>query len=244
MNIFNSLVKSVSDFFNCYKQVDAQIDTEILISDTLVEQPETSKQDNSPSEHKTVTVDKATNDKVDMKLIMNKHMHKRIDHLNQWLSSFTCNDISEKDYYYILYHVKKNYFVNGVSKKQLTYINIETVLRNIGLCKYSKYSPYLHSKITGIERPEITEEEREEVFRRFWKINNVYDECRPKHRLNFFNYSYVLHKIIQLMGKQDKLILFPLLKSPQKLRQSDEIWRKVCAKLNWVYISSITEFEE
>ena len=45
------------------------------------------------------------------------------------------------------------------------------------------------------------------------------------------------------MGRTDMLHLFPLLKSKAKVKETDQIWEKICDKLNWIYISSILDEE-
>jgi hypothetical protein len=61
----------------------------------------------------------------------------------------------------------------------------------------------------------------------------------PLHRKNFLSYSYVLHKFIQLLGKNEYLKYFPLLKSRDKLHQQEQIWKNICEELNWQFIRSI-----
>ena len=61
----------------------------------------------------------------------------------------------------------------------------------------------------------------------------------PKDRKNFLSYSYVLHKFIQLLGLDEYLVNFPLLKSREKLYQQDKIWKMICQELNWEFIKSI-----
>ena len=260
MNFLNSLVKSASDFFNCYKQVDEQTidDTEILIPET----PSGSKTDKSTlvtsSQTKkdiflkkvkkplVVTVDKNKNDLVDMKLVMNKYTYKRIDHLREHLNVIKIDIIKEipkDELTYIMEHVKKYCFSQCKTEKDVTTLEIKQILKNIGYRKYYVYAQLIHQRITGIPIPQLSDQETEEVVKRFTKISKVYYQCVPEHRKSFLNYSYVIHKILQLMGRHDMLYLFPLLRSRLKMKDYDEIWKKICEKLNWIYISSIIEDE-
>ena len=61
----------------------------------------------------------------------------------------------------------------------------------------------------------------------------------PKDRKNFLSYSYVLHKFVQLLGLDEFLACFPLLKSREKLHQQDQIWKKICEELKWEFIKSL-----
>ena len=73
----------------------------------------------------------------------------------------------------------------------------------------------------------------------FKEIQNPFQKHCPKHRKNFLSYSYVIHKFIQLLGIDEYLIYFPLLKSREKLYQQDKIWKEICNDLDWQYINSI-----
>ena len=61
----------------------------------------------------------------------------------------------------------------------------------------------------------------------------------PIDRKNFLSYNYVLHKFCQLLELDNLLIHFPLLKSREKLREQDKIWKNICKDLKWEYIPSI-----
>lgn len=61
----------------------------------------------------------------------------------------------------------------------------------------------------------------------------------PESRKNFLSYSYVLYKFCELLGEDDFLPCFPLLKSKEKLYQQDVIWKKICNELKWEFISTV-----
>ena len=82
------------------------------------------------------------------------------------------------------------------------------------------------------------------------KLKKNLDICLKKFRHHFKNivlkteriflsYSYVIHKFIQLLGIDEYLEYFPLLKSREKLYQQDKIWKNICLELDWLFIHSI-----
>ena len=73
----------------------------------------------------------------------------------------------------------------------------------------------------------------------FDKIQEPFEKHCPKDRINFLSYSYVLHKFFQLLGFDEFVLNFPLLKSRQKLRIQDEIWKKICAVCGWEFYPSV-----
>ena len=46
-------------------------------------------------------------------------------------------------------------------------------------------------------------------------------------------------KLFQIFGKNEYLMYFPLLKSDEKVKTQDEIWKKVCEDLNWPFYPSV-----
>lgn len=73
----------------------------------------------------------------------------------------------------------------------------------------------------------------------FDKIQEPFEKHCPKERINFLSYSYVLHKFFQLLGFDEYVKCFPLLKSRQKLRIQDETWKKICYDCGWEYYPSV-----
>lgn len=98
---------------------------------------------------------------------------------------------------------------------------------------------YIISKITGKPAPCINRDTEETLKKMFDKIQEPFEKHCPKNRINFLSYSYVLHKFFQLLGFDEYVLSFPLLKSRQKLRIQDEIWKKICADCGWEFYPSI-----
>jgi len=73
----------------------------------------------------------------------------------------------------------------------------------------------------------------------FQEIQTPWQKTKPKNRSNFFSYSYVLHKFCELLGADEYLPLFPLLKSAEKLYQQDLMWKSVCSELGWEFRNSV-----
>jgi hypothetical protein len=73
----------------------------------------------------------------------------------------------------------------------------------------------------------------------FNHIQKPFEKHRPQDRKNFLSYSYVLYKFCELLGEDDYLPCFQLLKSKEKLYKQDQIWKKICQELSWEYIKTI-----
>ena len=83
-------------------------------------------------------------------------------------------------------------------------------------------------------------QELEEYLRIMFKdIQKPFDDNCPTERKNFLSYSYVLYKFCELLGEDEYLQYFPLLKSKEKLYQQDVIWKKICCDLQWEFIPTV-----
>ena len=116
---------------------------------------------------------------------------------------------------------------------------IKEIFKKLKLNEYYEHIPYIKSQITGIPAPSINRETEETFKRMFEQIQEPFEKHRPKTRMNFLSYSYVLHKLCQLLGLNEYVQYFPLLKSRVKLRAQDDMWKKICFELKWVFYPSI-----
>jgi hypothetical protein len=165
--------------------------------------------------------------------------YKRINHFNEWLSQFQAKEstcIPDEVFTSILNELKKIRFTD-LSKLNIKKVKI--ILKKLRLQQYYEHIPHIISKITGNNPPEISRE-TEEVLRHMFKdIQLPFEKYCPKTRTNFLSYSYVLHKFCQLLELDNFIKCFPLLKSREKLRQQEKIWKNICKELDWQYYPSI-----
>jgi hypothetical protein len=165
--------------------------------------------------------------------------YKRINHLNEWLAQFQAKESIEiPDYVYdnIRNELNKIRFYN---MKQLNLVLMKKILKKLSLQQYYEHATYIISKLSGIPPPMINRETEEKIRLMFRQIQAPFEKYCPKERTNFLSYSYVLHKFFQLLGLDEFVKYFPLLKSREKLKQQDVIWEKICSDLKWDYISSV-----
>ena len=116
---------------------------------------------------------------------------------------------------------------------------IKEILKKLKINKYYEHVLYILNRITGIPNPNLTSELEEKLRNMFKEIQVPFLKHSPLIRKNFLSYSYVIHKFIQLLEKDEYLKYFPLLKSREKLHQQEEIWKKICQDLGWKFIRSI-----
>ena len=145
-------------------------------------------------------------------------------------------DISNEIIESILEELKKSRYTNLA---KISNGKVKEVLKKLKLNKYYEHIPYIINKLNGKPPPILTPEIEESLRNMFKEIQAPFIKHCPKERKNFLSYSYVLHKFIQLLGIDQYLEYFPLLKSREKLYQQDRIWKNICIELGWEFINSI-----
>ena len=166
-------------------------------------------------------------------------VYKRINHFNEHLSTFQAKettDIPPHVYESIIKFLKKdkNFRIENINQKLL-----KNCLKTLKFNKYYEHIPHIINMITGKQTPFLTRKNEEQLRIMFKDIQTPFQNNCPSDRKNFLSYNYVLHKFCQLLELDNLLIHFPLLKSREKLREQDKIWKNICKDLKWEYIPSI-----
>lgn len=166
-------------------------------------------------------------------------VYKRINHFNEHLSTFQAKettDIPPHVYELIIKFLKKdkNFRIENITHKLL-----KDALKTLKFNKYYEHIPHIINMISGKSTPFLTRKNEEQLRIMFKDIQTPFQNNCPSDRKNFLSYNYVLHKFCQLLELDNLLIHFPLLKSREKLREQDKIWKNICKDLKWEYIPSI-----
>lgn len=167
------------------------------------------------------------------------YAYKRMNHCNEWI-----NQIQGKEYTEIpnevidaiLVELKKQKITNMA---KLNTDKVREILRKLKINKYYEHIPYIMYKLSGIPPPRLGTETEEKLRQMFDAIQVPYLRHAPPGRKNFLSYSYVLHKMMQLLGQNEHLGLFRLAKSRDKHLVMENVWKKICKDLNWVFIRNI-----
>ena len=165
--------------------------------------------------------------------------YKRMNHFNECVSQFQAKESTE-----IPEHVYKKIYVELKKKRitnyeGLTYNNMKLILKTLRLHKYYEHIYHIISKINKLPPPTISREMEENLRHKFKQMQKPFEKYRPKDRSNFLSYSYVLHKLCQLLELDQIIECFTLLKDRGKLRQQDYIWKKICKDCKWKFYPSI-----
>ena len=167
------------------------------------------------------------------------YSYKRENHFNEWLSQFQAQEmttIPDEVMDQLRAELKK---MKIKKLDEITHAKIRGLLKKLRLNKYYEHVPYITNILNGIKAPNMPQELEERLRIMFKDIQKPFDDNCPSERKNFLSYSYVLYKFCELLGEDEYLQYFPLLKSKEKLYQQDVIWKKICADLQWEFIPTI-----
>jgi len=164
--------------------------------------------------------------------------YKRLNHLVEWLNQFQAKestDIPNKVYDDILVEMKKA----RLSANEITVSEMRNILKKLRYNSYYEHIPHLMYKITGKPPPTLSRDVEECIKRMFKESQEPFSKFCPKERTNYLSYSYVLHKLFQILKLDEFTVYFPLLKSREKLRLQDKIWKNICEDREWDFYPSI-----
>ena len=164
------------------------------------------------------------------------YSYKRDNHFNEWIAQFQAkemtsipSDVIER----LRAEIKKQKIT---ASSEITHRKIRSLLKKLGLNKYYEHTPYITMILNGVKPPTMPQALEEKLRLMFYQIQAPFEKHCPSDRKNFLSYSYTLYKFCELLGEDDYLPCFPLLKSKEKLHRQDEIWKLICQDLAWEYI--------
>ena len=164
--------------------------------------------------------------------------YRRLNHFREWLNQFQAKQtpyIPEQVFIDIVKELNKNRIVDlSILNKK----NMKIILKKLKYNIYYEHIAYIINKLNNLPPPKITRDMEKLFISMFYNIQEPWELYKHHDRKNFLSYSYVLHKLCELLELDHLLDHFPLHKDPNKIMENDQIWEKICKFLNWEYISS------
>lgn len=165
------------------------------------------------------------------------YSYKRINHFKEILAQFQGKEttqIPEEVIENIKLQIKKE----RIDLATISNLKTKEILKKLGYNKYYEHIPFIRDKL-GIKPPVMSPELEETLCNLFIELQAPYSKYCPDDRVNFLNYYYTAYKLCELLGENQYLELFPLLKDRDKRIEQDNIWRKICEELDWEFIPTI-----
>lgn len=172
--------------------------------------------------------------------------YEKLSHLEDWLRRFTAKEnrtIPQEVLDKVIIEAKKEKLKD---LSLLTEEKVKRYLKKINLNDYYDNVINIINRINGRPPFTLTSEIEDKIKIMFQQIQAPYEKHKPPNRRNFLSYSYCLHQMFKILGLHEFAKYFPLLKSADKLRQQDEIFKKIVAEMaqkdktiNWLFYPSI-----
>ena len=115
----------------------------------------------------------------------------------------------------------------------LTIPILECILKRNELTMYEDCIYFIYFKLSGVPFPHITTKEYNMRLKVFDVVSCVYDNYKPNHRKSFLNYSFVLKKILIMLGKVEYAKYIPQLKTHSKQKEWERVWELITKDHEW-----------
>ena len=165
------------------------------------------------------------------------YAYKRINHFKEILAQFQGKETTQIPYD-VIENIKLQIKKERIDMSEITNIKTKEILKKLGYNKYYEHIPFIKDKL-GIKPPIMSQELEETLCNLFVEIQSYYSKHCPEDRVNFLNYYYTAFKLCELLGEDQYLEHFPMLKDKEKRIEQDSIWKKICQELDWEFIPTI-----
>ena len=100
---------------------------------------------------------------------------------------------------------------------------LECILKSNKMMKYKNSIYFIFFKLSGVQFPCNTMKEYNSILNAFNVVSTIYDKYKPKGRKSFLNYSFVLKKLLIMLGKVEYAKYIPKLKTNSKQKELERI---------------------
>jgi len=160
-----------------------------------------------------------------------KYPYKKINHLKEKLNQFQSKETAEiPDYIYDIIYVELK--KQRIDPKNCIPIDIKKSLKKNRETSYYEHIQQIYCKVSGSPPITLSRETENTIISMFQSMQESFQKYK-KGRSNFLNYAYVLNKLFRICKLEKHSKFFYLLKSKDKLRDQDNIWKNICKDMNW-----------
>ena len=114
----------------------------------------------------------------------------------------------------------------------LTIPILECILKRNELSMYKDSIYFIYFKLSGGSFPRITTKEYNTILSVFNVVSSIYDKL-PNDRKSFLNYSFVLKKLLIMLGKVEYAKYIPQLKTHSKRKELERVWELITKDREW-----------
>lgn len=169
----------------------------------------------------------------------------RESHLLDWIRRFTAKEnkiIPQEVLDKVILEAKKEKIKD---MNLLTEDKVKRYLKKLNLKNYYDNVISIINRINNRPAFKLTNEIEEKIKMMFKQIQEPFERHKPKTRKSMLSYSYILNKFFLILDLPEFSKYFTLLKSQEKLRQQDDIFKKIVEDMkqidpsvNWRFFHS------
>ena len=110
---------------------------------------------------------------------------------------------------------------------------LECILKRNELMIYKDSIYFIFFKLSGKSFPHITTKEYNLILNAFNVVSSIYDKYIPKGSKSFLNYSFILKKLLIMLGKVEYAKCIPPLKTCSKQNELEHVWQLITKDPEW-----------
>ncbi len=165
--------------------------------------------------------------------------YKRGNHFQDWLSN-----VQGQEAYEVSNDIVESVMLE-LYKQRITDINaittqkVREILKVMKLRRCYDHCAQIVSRITGRPPPKLPPEVAELCRLMFTAVIVSFQKHCPPDRKNMLSYSFVLSKMLYILGYDELCDTLTLLKGKDKIAKMEVTWKLICADLNWPYFETL-----
>lgn len=175
----------------------------------------------------------------DDSLEMVQFSYKRGNHFQDWLVNAQGQEAHEVAQEIVDLVMQELYKQRITSLDDITTKKVREVLKLHKLRRCYEHCPQIVSRITGRKAPCLPPEAAELCRLMFTAVQVPFARHCPPDRKNMLSYSFVLSKMLYILGYDDLCDTLTMLKGRDKLLKMDSMWKKITEELDWEYFASV-----
>lgn len=157
--------------------------------------------------------------------------YKRVHHFHERVSQLLLNESPIPNEQFVQIASKLTDGTYSVINKD----TIRAVLRSLNLQIYIEKWLQIIWRVTSITPPIPGSIILQQLDSMFNALQEPFSQYKIEGRKNFLNYNYVFCRLFQEIGCPQFSMFFPLIKSKQKLKALDDMWRPMIESIGWTF---------
>ena len=164
--------------------------------------------------------------------------YKRGNHFQDWLQNTQGLEAHKVPQQVVDGVMAELYKQRVVCLEDVTTQRVRSILKGMKQRKCYDHVAQITARITGKEPPRLPVEAVELLKLMFSALAGPFQRHAPPDRKNFLSYSFLLSKMLYILGYDELCDTLTLLKGQDKIKKMDDVWKKITADLDWPFYSS------